>query len=132
MHNIKIGASLEHTLLVTAEVAISFLEMDEARVLSTPQMIRSMEWTSRNLVLPLLESGYDTVGTKVNISHLAAAPIGSVVTFRSEIIGVEERRVQFQVVARTEEEVIGEGTHERGIINVAKFATRLAEKMQRR
>ena len=128
MHNIQLGASLEQQLLVTTEVAISFLEMDEARVLATPQMIRYMEWTSRNLVLPQLEAGYDTVGTKVNISHLAAAPIGSVVTFKSEIIGVDEKRVTFQVSARTEDEVIGEGTHERGIINVAKFATRLAAK----
>ena len=128
MHNIKLGASLEQQLLVTTEVAISFLEMDEARVLATPQMIRYMEWTSRNLVLPQLETGYDTVGTKVNISHLAAAPIGSVVTFKSEIIGVDEKRVTFQVSARTEDELIGEGTHERGIINVAKFASRLAAK----
>ena len=128
MHNIQLGASLEQQLLVTTEVAISFLEMDEARVLATPQMIRYMEWTSRNLVLPQLEAGYDTVGTKVNISHLAAAPIGSVVTFKSEIIAVDEKRVTFQVSARTEDELIGEGTHERGIINVAKFATRLAAK----
>jgi predicted thioesterase len=131
MHNIKIGATLEHKLLVTADVAISFLEMEEARVLATPQMIRYMEWTSRNLVLPLLETGYDTVGTKVNISHLAAAPIGSVVTFSSEIIALEERRVLFQVRAKAEEELIGEGTHERAIINVAKFATRLAEKSKK-
>jgi len=132
MANIPIGTKGESQVLVTSDVAISFLEMDEARVLATPQMIRYMEWTSRNLVLPLLETGYDTVGTKVNVSHLAAAPIGSVVTFTSEIIGVEERRVLFQVVARTEDEVIGEGTHERGIINIAKFATRLAEKMRRK
>ncbi len=132
MANIPVGATGEHKLLVTTDVAISFLEIDEARVLATPQMIRYMEWTSRNLVLPLLETGYDTVGTKVNISHLAAAPIGSVVTFRSEVIGVAERRVLFQVTARTENEVIGEGTHERGIINVAKFATRLAEKIRQK
>jgi predicted thioesterase len=132
MANIPIGTKGESQVLVTSDVAISFLEMDEARVLATPQMIRYMEWTSRNLVLPLLDTGYDTVGTKVNISHLAAAPIGSVVTFTSEIIGVEDRRVLFQVVARTEDEVIGEGTHERGIINIAKFATRLAEKMRRK
>jgi fluoroacetyl-CoA thioesterase len=132
MHNVNIGAKHELRLLVTAEVAIDFLELPDARVLSTPQMIRYMEWASRNTVLPLLEAGYDTVGTKVNISHLAAAPIGSVVTFTSEIIAVEERRVVFQVTARTEEEAIGEGTHERTIINVAKFATRLAEKSQRK
>jgi len=130
MHNINIGATLEHQLLVTADVAISFLELDQARVLATPQMIRFMEWTSRNLVLPFLEPGHDTVGTKVNVSHLAAAPIGAVVTFKSEIVSVDERRVLFQVTAKTEDEVIGEGTHERGIINVAKFATRLAAKMQ--
>jgi predicted thioesterase len=132
MHNIRVGEKREERLLVTADVAIDFLELADARVLSTPQMIRYMEWTSRNTVLPLLEAGYDTVGTKVNISHLAAAPIGSVVTFTSEITAVEERRVSFQVTARTEDEVIGEGTHERTVINVAKFATRLAEKMQRK
>lgn len=131
MHNIKIGSTGEQKLLVTSEVAIDFLELPDARVLATPQMIRYMEWTSRNLVLPQLDSGYDTVGTKVNISHLAAAPMGSVVTFTSEIMRVDDRRVEFRVAARTDEEVIGEGTHERGIINVAKFATRLAEKVQR-
>jgi predicted thioesterase len=131
MHNIKAGSKGEQKLLVTSEVAIDFLDLPDARVLATPQMIRYMEWTSRNLVLPQLEAGYDTVGTQVNISHLAAAPIGAVVTFTSEITRIEERRVEFRVVARTDEEVIGEGTHERGIINVAKFAARLAEKVQR-
>ena len=132
MHNIIIGTKYEERILVTSEVAISFLGLDDARVLATPQMIRYMEWTSRNLVLPMLDEGYDTVGTHVNVSHLAAAPIGSVVTFTSEIIAVRERRVEFRVAARSEDELIGEGTHERGIINVTKFATRLAEKMQRK
>jgi predicted thioesterase len=132
MHNIIIGTKHEERILVTSEVAISFLGLDDARVLATPQMIRYMEWTSRNLVLPMLDEGYDTVGTHVNVSHLAAAPIGSVVTFTSEIIAVRDRRVEFRVAARSEDELIGEGTHERGIINVTKFATRLAEKMQRK
>ena len=91
-----------------------------------------MERTSRDTVLPSLETGYDTVGTKVAISHLAAAPIGSVITFTSEITAVQDRRVKFNVTARTEEELIGEGMHERAIINVAKFAVRLAEKSQRK
>jgi len=132
MHNIIIGTKHEERILVTSEVAISFLGLDDARVLATPQMIRYMEWTSRNLVLPMLDEGYDTVGTHVNVSHVAAAPIGSVVTFTSEIIAVRDRRVEFRVAAQSEDELIGEGTHERGIINVTKFATRLAEKMQRK
>lgn len=132
MHNIIIGTKHEERVLVTSEVAISFLGLEDARVLATPQMIRYMEWTSRNLVLPMLDKGYDTVGTHVNVSHVAAAPIGSLVTFTSEIIALRDRRVEFRVAARSEDELIGEGTHERGIINVAKFATRLAEKMQRK
>ena len=128
MHNIIIGTKREETLLVTTEVAISFLGLEDARVLATPQMIRYMEWTSRNLVLPLLDAGFDTVGTHVNVWHLAAAPIGMSVTFTAEITGVDGRRVEFRVEARDEKEKIGEGTHQRVIVNVAKFATRMAEK----
>lgn len=123
-----IGTKGEEKILVTSENAISFLGHEGARVLSTPHMIGYMERTCRNTVLPLLEPGYDTVGTHVNVSHLAAAPIGSSVTFRAEVIGVNDRRVQFRVEAWDETEKLGEGTHERAIINVAKFATRLAAK----
>ena len=132
MHNLRIGARHEEKLLVTADVVISYLELDDARVLATPQMIRYMEWTSRNLVKPMLADGYDTVGTQVNVAHLAAAGIGAVVTFASEITAIHDRRVEFRVSARTEADAIGEGTHERAIINVAKFATRLAEKSRRK
>ena len=64
----------------------------------------------------------------MNVAHLAAAPMGMAVTFSCEVIGVSDRRVQFRVEARDEKEKIGEGIHERAIINVAKFATKLAEK----
>lgn len=123
-----LGATGEDKLLVTSDLAISFLEMEEARVLSTPQLIGFMERTCRNTVLPLLETGHDTVGTHVNVWHLAAAPIGAVVTCKVEVTGVNDRRIQFRVDAWNEAEKVGEGTHERTIINVAKFATRLAAK----
>ena len=128
MHNIHIGAQREEKLLVTTEVAISFLGTDDARVLSTPEMIRHMERTSRNLVVELLEPGHDTLGTHVDVYHRAAAPLGTVVRFYSEILAVEDRRVKFKVTARTDAELIGEGTHERTIINIAKFASRMAAK----
>jgi predicted thioesterase len=130
MANIPAGTKGEQKLLVTSEVAINFLGLDGARVLSTPHMIGYMERTCRDVVLPLLDPGYDTVGTHVNVAHLAAAPMGMAVTFRAEVTGVADRRVQFRVEAWDEKEKIGEGTHERAIINVAKFATRLAEKMR--
>jgi len=128
MANIPVGTKGEHKLLVTSEVAINFLGLDGARVLSTPHMIGFMERTCRDTVLPLLDPGYDTVGTHVNVAHLAAAPMGMSVTFQAEVTGMSDRRIQFRVEAWDEKEKIGEGTHERAIINVAKFATRLAEK----
>jgi predicted thioesterase len=128
MANIPIGTKGEEKRLVTSENAISFLDMEGARVLSTPQMIGMMEWTCRNTVKPLLEAGYDTVGTHVNVAHVGAAPIGMTVTFTAEVIAATEKRVTFKVEAQDEEGKIGEGTHERAIINVARFAAKLAEK----
>ena len=128
MPNIPVGARAEMKLLVTSESATTFMGADGPRVLSTPHMIGRMELTSRDAVLPFLDAGFDTVGTHVDVYHLAAAPIGAVVTFTAEVTAVDGRRIQFRVEARDEKEKIGEGTHERAIINVAKFATRLAEK----
>lgn len=129
---VPIGAKGEEVRLVTTENAISFLDNDRARVLSTPHMIGMMEWTCRNSVKPLLEEGYDTVGTHVNVAHLGAAPMGSTVTFTSEVIAVNDRRIMFRVEARDQKGKIGEGTHERAIINVAKFAAKMAEKSEPR
>ena len=130
MANIPIGTKGESHLLVTTEVAINFMGTEGPRVLSTPHMIGYMERCSRDAVLPLLDAGYDTVGTHVNVAHLAAAPIGMSVTFTAEVIAVDGRRVEFRVEARDEKEKIGEGTHQRVIVNVAKFATRLAGKQR--
>jgi predicted thioesterase len=129
MANLPVGTRGEQKLLVTTEVAISFLGLENARVLSTPHMIGYMERTCRDTVFPLLDPGHDTVGTHVNVAHLAAAPLGMTVTFSCEVIGVTERRIQFRVEARDEKEKIGEGTHERAIINVAKFTSKMANKM---
>ncbi len=131
MAEIPIGTKGESTILVTSDVAINFLGQEGARVLSTPHMIGYMERTCRDTVLPLLDPGHDTVGTHVNVSHLAASPMGMPVTFTAEVIAVDGRRIRFRVEARDEKEIIGEGTHERTIINVAKFATRMAAKSQR-
>jgi predicted thioesterase len=123
-----IGTKREEKLLVTSEVAIDFLDMETARVLSTPHLIGHLEMTARNSVKPLLEPGHDTVGTLVNVAHLAATPLGMNVTFHSEVLSVEDRRINFRVEAFDEKEKIAEGTHQRAIVNVAKFATRVAAK----
>lgn len=125
---VPVGAKNEKKILVTGEVAINFLGLEGARVLSTPHMIGYMEYTCRDLAVQYLEKGYDTVGTEVNVKHLAAAPIGMSVTFRAEVLAVNDRRILFKVEAEDEKEKIGEGTHERAIINVARFAGKLAAK----
>ncbi len=130
MLKIPIGTTAEYETRVTPEIAISFMGVDDARVLSTPEMIRLMERTCRNLVLPLLETGHDTVGTHVDVYHLAAAPLGSSVVFKAEVLEVNGRRVRFRVEAATDREKVGAGTHERTIVNVAKFAAKQAEKRQ--
>ena len=125
---IPVGASREETQKVTSDIAIEFLGIEGARVLSTPNLILGLERTSRNLVFPLLDPGYDTVGTQVNVYHLAATPMGMTATFRAEVISVEERRVNFKVEAFDEKQKIAEGTHQRAIVNVARFAAKMLEK----
>ncbi len=130
MAEIPIGTVHEETLLVTSELAVDFMGIEEARVLGTPHMIGHMERTARLALLPYLEPGYDTVGTLVNIAHLAATPLGMSVRFRAEVLSVEDRRVTFKVEAFDEVEKIGEGAHERFIVNVARFAGRVQAKLR--
>jgi fluoroacetyl-CoA thioesterase len=126
--NIRIGATREEKLSVSQDVTIDFMGLEGARVLSTPNMILGLERASRNVVLPMLDPGYDTVGTHVDVYHLAATPIGMTVTFRTEITSVDDRRVNFKVEAFDEKEKIAEGTHQRFIVNAARFAARVQEK----
>ena len=88
----------------------------------------NLEMAARNAIKPLLGDEHDSVGTEVHVKHLAATPMGMKVTFRAEVIEVEGRRVRFRVEAFDEREKVSEGTHERAIINIAKFAARLAAK----
>ena len=128
MPEIPVGTRGEQRVLVTSEIAIDFLGQENARVLGTPYLIGLLEMTARNSVKPLLDTGHDTVGTVVEVKHLAATPLGMSVTFRSEVLAVDGRRIQFRVEAYDEVEKVAEGTHERAVIQVAKFATRLAAK----
>jgi predicted thioesterase len=128
MPNIATGLIGEHRRTVTPDIAVDFLGLESARVLGTPFMIMLIEMTARDSMLPLLDPGYDSVGTEVCVRHLAATPIGMEVRFKTEVIAVDERRVRFNVEAFDAKEQIADGTHERFIVNVERFAKRLAEK----
>ncbi len=125
MADFRIGAAREETVVVGNDHAITFLGPEGPRVLSTPKMIQCMEATCRNLVLGMLDPGHDTVGTHVNVYHRAAAPMGAVVKFVATFTEMENRRVRFEVKALMGETVVGDGTHERAVIEVSRFKERV-------
>ncbi len=128
MATIPAGLKGELKRRVSDDIAIHFLGLEGARVLATPAMIMLLEMTCRDSILPHLEAGFDSVGTEVKVRHLAATPMGMEVTFQSEVIAVDDRRVRFKVAAFDAKEQIADGTHERFVINVERFAARLKEK----
>jgi fluoroacetyl-CoA thioesterase len=131
MANIPVGSVREEQLLVTSETAIDFMGLESARVLGTPWLIAYLEMTARNLALPLLDPGYDTVGTHVDVRHLAATPVGMNVRLRAEVLSVDDRKINFKVEAFDELEKVAEGTHQRFIVNAARFGVRVQEKAAR-
>lgn len=100
------------------------------KVLATPVMVNLMEAAALNAVEGLLPAGHQTVGTRLDISHIAATPVGMQVVARAELVKIDGRRLTFRVSAADEKEPIGEGTHERIVVNVARFDQRTQEKAQ--
>lgn len=97
-------------------------------VFATPRMISYMERTAHQAVLKYLNEGQTTVGTLVNVRHLGATPVGMQVRFRAELVEIDRRRLRFKVEAWDAVEKIGEGEHERFIIDRDRFDERLAQK----
>jgi len=126
---VKAGATKERAITVEANMTTSFLWEGE-NVMSTPSMILEMEETCRLLlkeqVIP--EAEWDSVGTIVDIRHLAATPVGAKVSLKARVVSVDGRRVMFDVEASDDVEKVGEGRHERFIINVPKFRAKFGEK----
>lgn len=98
-------------------------------VLATPSMIAIMEKTARLSVDPFLEEGQSTVGTLVNVKHLSATPVGMKVTCSTELIDIDRRRLVFHVECSDEKGIIGEGEHERFIIDAEKFMSKASAKL---
>ena len=104
----------------------------KVKVLATPVMVSLMEEAALNAVEGLLPPGHQSVGTRLDITHVKATPVGLRVTAHAEVTRVEGRRITFRVWADDEKERIGEGTHERIVVEVAQFDLRAQEKAPRR
>lgn len=114
--------------VVTLELTAVKVGSGLVEVYATPMMIALMEKTCSTTVEPFLEDGDSTVGTLVNVSHCAATPVGMKVYCECELLEVDRRRLVFKVAVYDERGLIGEGTHERFIINKEKFQAKVNEK----
>jgi fluoroacetyl-CoA thioesterase len=101
------------------------------QVLATPVMILAIENAALNAIKPFLEAGESAVGTEIDVRHLAATPVGHDIRAEAEVIKTEGKRIVFKVSASDETEEIGNGTHQRTVINLQSFNERLAGKTKR-
>jgi len=101
------------------------------RVLATPVMINLFEAAALDAVERMLPPGHQSLGTVLNVRHIAATPVGMRVTATAEVTGVEGRTIRFRVEAHDEKDLIGDGMHERVVVNVAKFDQRVQRKLDK-
>jgi fluoroacetyl-CoA thioesterase len=129
MSPIPVGAKGTYMLRVTpAHLANQFKDAALPPVFATPMMITAMENAALNAVRSYLGPGESAVGTAVNVRHLAATPVGHRVTAEAEVTKVDGRRIEFKVSARDEVEEIGNGTHERMLVDIQRLQQRLDAK----
>ncbi len=118
---LKTGIIKEITEKVTDKNTAKTMKSGELNVYATPAMIALMEQAAYTSVADELEEGQGSVGTLMNVKHISATPVGMEVTAKSELVEIDGRRLVFQVEAFDERGKIGEGEHERFIVNNVKF-----------
>lgn len=118
---LRAGLSHEQSIVTTSEHAIAHLGGGTVALFSTPAMIALMENTARSILEPCFREGEGSVGVRVDVTHLAATPIGQRVRCRATLKEIRGRRCIFAVEAYNEREKIGEGIHERAIVQAKRF-----------
>jgi fluoroacetyl-CoA thioesterase len=129
MDALKPGLTGSATLIVADEHTAPRVGSGRVRVLATPVMINLIEAAALDAVEGLLPEGHQSLGTLLNVRHIAATPVGMRVTAQVEVVAIEGRTMRFRVEARDAVELIGDGSHERVVVNVAKFDLRVQRKM---
>src|SRR3954470_17153095 len=131
LSHLKIGMKGSADLLVGPEHTAPRIGSGRVSVLATPVMINLIEAAALAAVERLLPPGHQSLGTLLNVRHIAATPVGMRITALAIVEKVEKRTVYFRVEARDERELIGDGTHERVVVNVEKFDARVKAKLAR-
>ena len=128
---LKQGLAGRAALVVGEEHTAPSVGSGKVHVLATPVMINLIEAAALAAIEHLLRPGYQSLGTHLNVHHVAATPVGMKARATAEVTKVDGRTVTFKVEARDEKDLIGHGTHERVVVNVAKFDAAGAEKARR-
>jgi fluoroacetyl-CoA thioesterase len=131
MEHIHPGITGENATTVTPALTATHLGSGGIEVFSTPSMVVLMERAAVAAIDHLLPEGQASVGTALDIRHLAATPVGHAVRAQAEVTAVDGRKVSFTVRAWDEDELIGEGTHTRYVIDVARFWERVQGKARK-
>ncbi|MFG1360591.1 thioesterase family protein [Xanthobacter pseudotagetidis] len=127
---IVVGARTRRRVVVDDARAITFMG-PTLRVYGTPNMLYDVEMVCRDLLLPMLDPGHDSVGAQVRLVHSGPAVMGAEVDVEAEITSVDGRRVTFEAVVRTEGAIIGTVAHQRGVVEVARLQARVDEMRSR-
>ena len=125
---IPVGASATRRILVTREHTVEHFAPEMPEVYGTLMLVFHLEMTSVDAIQPYLPEGWVSVGIEVNVTHLAATPVGATVTTKAVVTAVGERDVSFRWEAHDGTDLIGEGTHRRAPIEVSRFMKRVAAK----
>jgi len=126
---LEAGIKGKMELTVSTEDTAAVLKSGNLQVFATPRMIALIEETAWKSVAEELEEGCATVGTELNVKHLAATPVGMQVTCETELVEVDGRRLVFNIAVYDEAGKIGEGTHERFVIFAEKFQAKANAKL---
>jgi predicted thioesterase len=126
--NLEVGLTCEVVKDVNGENTAQAVGSGSLKVFGTPMMIALIENAALNAVQSKLPEGFTTVGTHLDVSHIAATPVGMQVTGKAELIEVSGKKLTFKVEAFDEKDKIGEGTHTRFIIDANKFMDRTNSK----
>jgi fluoroacetyl-CoA thioesterase len=125
--SLKAGLEFRKTITVDEARCIGFMGK-EGMVYATPRMVSDVEYACRDFLLQHLDAGEDSVGTRVEIDHLAATPLGLSVTIEAQIAEIDRRKVVFSFTVKDPLEPVGRGKHVRFIVETAKTRERLAAK----
>jgi predicted thioesterase len=125
---VPLGATATRSVVVTRDLTVAHFHPGMPEAYGTPMLVYLMELAAAEAIQPHLPAGWASVGVEVNVKHLAATPVGRRVTATATVTAVDGKTVTFAVSAHDGSEAIGEGTHVRAPIELARFNTRLAAK----